>query len=91
MSVDLLSIALERPRLMERLLIDVSEFIKQGNTKPLYLTIFSISNVEEAFNSLRNANLDGKMVVLPQAGAMVKVRALIPLSHCVDYANDNTN
>jgi NADPH:quinone reductase-like Zn-dependent oxidoreductase/malonyl CoA-acyl carrier protein transacylase len=91
MSVDLLSIALERPRLMERLLIDVSEFIKQGNTKPLYLTIFSISNVEEAFDSLRNANLDGKMVVLPQAGAMVKVRALIPLSHCVDYANENPN
>jgi D-arabinose 1-dehydrogenase-like Zn-dependent alcohol dehydrogenase len=80
MSVDLLSIALERPRLMERLLIDVSEFIRQGNTKPLHLTIFSISNVEEAFNSLRNANLDGKMVVLPQAGAMVKVCALIPLT-----------
>jgi hypothetical protein len=47
--------------------------------------------VEEAFNSLRNANLDGKMVVLPQAGAMVKVCALIPLSHCVDYANENPN
>jgi NADPH:quinone reductase-like Zn-dependent oxidoreductase len=80
MSMDLISIALERPKVMGRLLSDVSALLKQGNILPLHLTSFSISDVDSAFNSLRNGNVDGKLVVLSQTGAMVKVCTASPVS-----------
>jgi NADPH:quinone reductase-like Zn-dependent oxidoreductase len=79
MSMDLMSIALQRPKVMERLLSEVSALLKQGNIPSLHLTSFSMSDVELAFNSLRNGNVDGKLVVLPQTGAMVKVCTASPV------------
>ena len=76
MSVDLLAVAIERSKLMERLLSDVAALLEQGIIQPLKITQYSISEVEEAFKILRNGHADGKFVVLPQTGAMVKVRPL---------------
>ena len=75
MSADLLAVVLERPKLMERILSDVTVLLDQGIIRPVQVTTFSISDVEQAFQSLRHGNLDGKLVVLPETGAMVKVRA----------------
>lgn len=80
MSVDLLSVAVERPRVMERILSNVFSLLEQGTIKPLRLATYSISDVAEVFSSFHNRSVEGKLVVLPEAGAMVKVRSEL-LSH----------
>ncbi|KAN0113308.1 BcPKS8, polyketide synthase [Hyaloscypha variabilis] len=72
MSVDLLAIAVERPRLMERILSEVTTLLDQGVVQPVHITTFSISDVEQAFESLKHGNFNGKLVILPEVGAMVK-------------------
>ncbi|KAE9375121.1 BcPKS8, polyketide synthase [Stipitochalara longipes BDJ] len=71
MSVDLVAIALERPGLMRRILSDITDLLEQGVIRPVHINTFSISDVEKAFDSLRHGNADGKLVILPEAGAMV--------------------
>ncbi|PMD36739.1 BcPKS8, polyketide synthase [Hyaloscypha variabilis F] len=73
MSVDLMSLAAERPKIMSRLISDFSNLLRNGNIKPdSPVTVFPISDVETAFKVLQSGNFDGKLVVMPQPGDEVK-------------------
>ncbi|KAL3421917.1 Lovastatin diketide synthase LovF 16 [Phlyctema vagabunda] len=72
-SVDLEFMAIERPKLLARLISDVSKMLDRGEIKPLGIsTIFSISNAEAAFKALQSGTVDGKIVVSPHADDEVK-------------------
>ncbi|KAH7364106.1 BcPKS8, polyketide synthase [Rhexocercosporidium sp. MPI-PUGE-AT-0058] len=67
MSVDLLSIANERPKIMARLLSSVSSLLESGKIQPPGLvTVFPISDIETAFKVLSSGNVSGKLVVVPR-------------------------
>jgi NADPH:quinone reductase-like Zn-dependent oxidoreductase len=72
-SVDIMSIATERPNLMKRLLSDVSNLIRYGKIRPISpVTLFPISDVETAFKTLHSGKTHGKVVVIPHTDDMVK-------------------
>ena len=72
-SVDIMALASQRPRLMQRLLSDVSKLIKYGKIRPISPIIaFPISDVESAFKTLHGAKSHGKVVVIPNANDIVK-------------------
>ena len=74
MSVDLLAIANERPRIMAHLMSNISELLSSGKINPLgSVTIFPISDVETAFKVLNSGNVSGKLVVVPRDNDQVKV------------------
>jgi NADPH:quinone reductase-like Zn-dependent oxidoreductase len=80
-SVDLVSVAAERPRVMERVVSNVSELLQSGKIKPAdSITVFPISDVETAFKVLQSGSSHGKLVVVPQPEDEVKVclRSLLP-------------
>lgn len=70
MSVDLLSIATERPRIMARLVSNVSELLQSGKLSPL-----------TAFKVLQSGNVGCKLVVVPQAKDVVKVCCPLFVAH----------
>ncbi|PVH85769.1 BcPKS8, polyketide synthase [Cadophora sp. DSE1049] len=73
MSVDLLSIANERPKIMARLVSSISELLSSGKISPLgSITTFPISDIETAFKVLNSGNVSGKLVVVPQDTDQVK-------------------
>lgn len=73
-SVDLISIAVERPKIMVRLLTAISELLKDHKIRPVCpITVFSMSNAEAAFKVLQGGNTDGKLILSPQPGDKVKV------------------
>ncbi|KAI8626307.1 ketoacyl-synt-domain-containing protein [Xylariaceae sp. FL1651] len=72
-SVDIMSIAAERPALLKRLLSDVSSLMRYGKIRPISpVTVFPISDVESAFKTLHNGKTHGKLVVIPHADDIVK-------------------
>ena len=73
MSVDLISLAEQRPKIMARLLSDVSELLENDKISPVSITVFPISDVETAFKVLQSGNVGGKLVVSPQPGNEIKV------------------
>ncbi|KAI1491433.1 hypothetical protein F5X96DRAFT_478283 [Biscogniauxia mediterranea] len=73
MSVDMMSLAAERPKLMQRILSDISKLVRYGKARPISpVTVFPISEVESAFKTLHNAKAHGKLVVVPHADDIVK-------------------
>ncbi|KAF8850340.1 BcPKS8, polyketide synthase [Acephala macrosclerotiorum] len=72
MSADLMAVALERPKVMKRLLTDVSGLMEKGIIQTPVLKIFSISDVEAAFKALQDGTADGKLIVSTQSGDQVK-------------------
>ncbi|TGJ81126.1 hypothetical protein E0Z10_g7639 [Xylaria hypoxylon] len=73
-SVDIMSIAAERPVLLNRLLSDVSNLMRYGKIRPISpITLFPISDVESAFKTLHSGKTHGKIVVIPHAHDVVKV------------------
>lgn len=73
-SVDIMSIAAERPAMLNRLLLDVSNLIRYGKIRPVHpATLFPISDVETAFKTLHSGKAYGKVVVVPHADDIVKV------------------
>ena len=81
MSVDLISMAVERPNLVRRLLSNVCELLSHSKIRPVAsITTFPISDIEGAFKLLHSGKNDGKLVVSPQPKDKVKVRAISPLS-----------
>ncbi|KAI1499706.1 hypothetical protein F5X99DRAFT_430330 [Biscogniauxia marginata] len=73
MSVDIMSVAAERPKLMQRLLSNVSKLMRYGNVRPISpVTVFPISEVESAFKTLQSAKTHGKLVVVPHAEDIIK-------------------
>ncbi|KAI0403947.1 ketoacyl-synt-domain-containing protein [Xylaria palmicola] len=72
-SVDIMSIAAERPGLLKRLLSDVSNLMRYGKIRPISpVTAFPISEVESAFKTLHGGKTHGKIVVIPHADDIVK-------------------
>jgi acyl transferase domain-containing protein/NADPH:quinone reductase-like Zn-dependent oxidoreductase len=84
MTVDMMALASERPKVMQRVLVDVSKLIKYHKVAPpTPIHTFPISEVESALKSLQTgANAHGKIVVVPHADDVVKVSimALVMLS-----------
>ncbi|KAI1076604.1 ketoacyl-synt-domain-containing protein [Whalleya microplaca] len=73
MTVDMVAVAAERPKLMQRLLFDVSKLLKYRKIRPISpVTVFPISEVESAFKALHGAKAHGKLVVVPHANDIVK-------------------
>ncbi|RAL66180.1 hypothetical protein DID88_005852 [Monilinia fructigena] len=72
-SVDLISLGLERPKILNNLLSQISSFLSQGIIKPTSHTIFPLSDVEIAFKTLQSAVFDGKLIIAPKADDLVKV------------------
>lgn len=74
-SVDLTVVALERPKLMKRLLEDVFRLLSKKSTRPISpITVFPISEVEQAFRTLQGGKTMGKIVVT--AGPQDQVKAV---------------
>lgn len=73
MTVDIMAIAAERPKLLQRLLSDVAKLMRYGKIRPISpVTVFPISEVESAFKTLHGAKAHGKLVVVPHAHDVVK-------------------
>lgn len=87
MSVDLLALAAERPRVMKRLVSDVGQLVRYGKIRPISpVTVFPISQVDAAFKTLQSTRVQGKSVVVPQKGDIVKVPPGISLTWmCSDH------
>ncbi|KAI9653222.1 MAG: Type I Iterative PKS [Bathelium mastoideum] len=72
MSVDLISMAVERPQKIEALLSDVSDLLGTSKIKLIGTTVFPISEVETVFKALQHGNVPGKLIIEPQPGDLVK-------------------
>jgi NADPH:quinone reductase-like Zn-dependent oxidoreductase len=78
MSVDLISMATERPKLIRRLMSDVGELLMNSRIRPVAsITAFPISDIEQAFKVLQSGKTDAKLVVAPRPGDEVKVRIAV--------------
>ncbi|KAK5627480.1 hypothetical protein RRF57_003195 [Xylaria bambusicola] len=74
LSVDIMSIAAERPTLLKRLLSDVSNLMRYGKVRPISpVTLFPVSDVESAFKTLQSGKMHGKILVVPHADDIVQV------------------
>ncbi|KAI0490355.1 ketoacyl-synt-domain-containing protein [Xylaria cf. heliscus] len=72
-SVDMMSLAAERPTLLHRLLSDVSSLMRYSKIRPISpVTLFPISDVESAFKALQSGKAHGKVVIVPHADNIVK-------------------
>ncbi|KAI1346627.1 ketoacyl-synt-domain-containing protein [Xylaria sp. FL0043] len=73
-SIDIMSIAAERPALLSRLLSDVSNLMRYGKIRAISpITLFPISDVESPFKTLQSGKTHGKVVVIPHTDDIVKV------------------
>ncbi|CAG8983017.1 hypothetical protein HYALB_00010143 [Hymenoscyphus albidus] len=73
LSVDLGSMATERPKILGRLVSDVSKILESHEiTLACSTTVFPISDIETAFRAMQSGNLAGKLIVAPQPGDEVK-------------------
>ena len=73
LSVDMISLAIERPKVLKRLIRDVSMLFRHERIKSIaQITTFPISEVESAFKALQS-KVAGKLVVSPQPGDEVMV------------------
>lgn len=79
-SVDLTKVAQKRPKLMRRLLSDVSRLITDGSVRPISpVIVYPISEIQLAFRTLQAGKNTGKIVVVPREGCEVKVNSFILL------------
>jgi NADPH:quinone reductase-like Zn-dependent oxidoreductase len=74
-SVDLTKVALHRPKLMKRLLENITELMAKESVRPILpLTTYRISELETAFRTLQTGKAMGKIVIVPHQDDYVKVR-----------------
>ncbi|KAK0709217.1 polyketide synthase [Lasiosphaeria miniovina] len=72
-SVDLMALLAERPKVIKRLVADVSRLLKYGKIRPVTLvTAFSISDVETALKAEQAGRGAGKLVVVFNEQDIVK-------------------
>lgn len=72
-SVDLTKVAEHRPKLMKRLLDDVTHLLGKGSVSPILpLNTYRISELETAFRTLQTGKAMGKIVVVPHPDDQVK-------------------
>jgi NADPH:quinone reductase-like Zn-dependent oxidoreductase len=73
-SVDLTKVAARKPKLMRRLLDNVTQLMGKGAVKPISpVTAYRISELETAFRTLQTGKAMGKIVVVPHPEDQVKV------------------
>ena len=73
-SLDILALVAERPKIIKRLLADVSQLLKYGKIRPVTpITQFSISGAETALKAQQAGKTMGKLVVVPSSTDIVKV------------------
>ncbi|KAI2643595.1 ketoacyl-synt-domain-containing protein [Xylaria nigripes] len=71
-SIDILSIATERPAILNSLLLDVSNLVKVGKIRPISPVInYPMAELESAFKALGSGNIYGKVVIIPQTDDIV--------------------
>ncbi|KAH9909898.1 putative polyketide synthase [Xylariomycetidae sp. FL2044] len=72
-SVDVMAVMAERPKLMQKLISQVSNLVRYNKVRPVSpVTVFPISEVESAFKTLQSAKAHGKLVVVPRAEDVVR-------------------
>ncbi|KAK0707635.1 polyketide synthase [Lasiosphaeris hirsuta] len=72
-SVDLLTLVAERPKVMKRLVADVGQLLKYGKIRPVTpVTSFPISDVDAAFKAQQTGKVLGKLVIVPSATDVVR-------------------
>ncbi|UQC84889.1 beta-ketoacyl synthase domain-containing protein [Colletotrichum lupini] len=72
LSVDIFGLAAERPKIMERLVADVSKLLADDQLRPIDpATVFPVSCMETAFKTLQTTQGPGKLVVVPHAEDVV--------------------
>ncbi|KAK4211896.1 polyketide synthase [Rhypophila decipiens] len=72
-SVDILAVVAERPKVAKRLLADVGRLLTYGRIRPVTpITRFSISEVDVALKTQQAGKTVGKLVVVPSATDIVK-------------------
>ena len=72
-SVDLTKVAQFKPALTRELYSHVSNLITEGQIKPIQpVTVFPISQLEQAFRTLQSGRNIGKVVIVPRAEDEVK-------------------
>ncbi|KAM3083535.1 hypothetical protein ACMFMG_004183 [Clarireedia jacksonii] len=72
-SVDMISIGTERPKIMSRLISHISECLNDNKILPPSYWTFSISETESAFNKFQSGSFDGKLIISLGPHDMVKV------------------
>ncbi|KAK3303121.1 polyketide synthase [Chaetomium strumarium] len=73
LSVDILTLIAEKPKVVKRLLANVAQLIKYGKIRPASpITTFPISDVETALKAQQAGKAPGKLVVVPSATDIVK-------------------
>lgn len=88
-SVDLLAVAAERPKVIRRVINDVGQLLRYGKIRPITpVTVFSMSVVETALKTLQTGRTQGKLVVAPRPDDVVKVCR--PLSGIQSATANNT-
>ncbi|KAK1754268.1 polyketide synthase [Echria macrotheca] len=72
-SVDILALLAERPKVLKRLIADVGQLVKYGKIRPVTpVTTFPISEVDTALKTHQAGKFFGKLVVVPNATDIVK-------------------
>ncbi|KAK8054747.1 polyketide synthase [Apiospora phragmitis] len=72
-SVDMMSLAAERPKIMQRLLTDVSKLVKYNKIRAVSpITTYPIMEIEGVLKTLQSAKSHGKLVVVPGPSDNVK-------------------
>lgn len=73
-SLDLLTLLAEKPKVIKRLLADISQLLKYGKIRAVTpIAAFSVSDAEAALKAQQNGDVVGKLVVLPKPSDIVKV------------------
>jgi len=72
-SVDILALLADRPKVVKRLVADVGKLLKYGKVRPVTpVTSFPISDVDAAFKTQQGGKFFGKLVVVPGADDVVR-------------------
>jgi NADPH:quinone reductase-like Zn-dependent oxidoreductase/malonyl CoA-acyl carrier protein transacylase len=75
-SVDMMSVGIERPMILKRLISHISECLTDHKILPPSYWIFSISETESAFKKCQSGSFDCKLVISPGSRDMEKVSGI---------------
>jgi len=73
-AIDIDQLPIRRPDLARDLLTEVSSALSEGEIRPLAHRIFSFAELDDAFRLMQSANHIGKIVLVPDANAGVRLR-----------------
>jgi acyl transferase domain-containing protein/acyl carrier protein len=73
-AIDIDQLPIRRPDLARDLLNEVSAALSKGAIRPLAYRTFAFSELDDAFRLMQSANHIGKIVLLPNANAGVRLR-----------------